>query len=383
MDGYNGLRPFLAHWNEETVAGLVPRTAHMRALMPPWYGTDAENAALTAHLMSRKPDAPAPWPTDPDAAARLAFALSCGLCHTADGFRPIGASLAGMGADEIDEFLDGSGDLVDEMPGYNGSDEQRAALIRYLTDLANPRGDDRRERIMTPDVIIPAPDALPLPAPALLLQVLLQLTFLLHLVAMNALLGGLILTLVGRLRGRGPDDPWTDLADRAAKVTPTLVAATVTLGVAPLLFLQTLYGQFFFTSSILMGWGWFSIIVVLIFAYYGTYLQAFTGAKLGGARTPLLGLVVLLFLWIGFMFTNNTTLMLNVEAWPGLHFASPRGLHLNLGDPAARRRGTCTWWPGRWPWPAFCSHGGAGSGSGAATSGARSWPPSAWAPSPG
>lgn len=186
---------------------------------------------------------------------------------------------------------------------------------------------------MTPDVIIPAPDALPLPAPVLLLQGLLQLTFLLHLVAMNALLGGLILTLVGRLRGRGPDDPWTDLADRATKVTPTLVAAAVTLGVAPLLFLQTLYGQFFFTSSILMGWGWFSIVVVLIFAYYGTYLQAFAGAKLGGARTPLLALVVLLFLWIGFMFSNNTTLMLNVAAWPGLHFAGPRGLHLNLGDP--------------------------------------------------
>ena len=34
---------------------------------------------------------------------------------------------------------------------------------------------------MTTPVIIPAPDALPLPAPALLLQVLLQLTFLLHL----------------------------------------------------------------------------------------------------------------------------------------------------------------------------------------------------------
>ena len=185
---------------------------------------------------------------------------------------------------------------------------------------------------MTP-VIIPAPDALPLPAPVMLLRVLLQLTFLLHLIAMNALLGGLILTLVGRLRGGGPDDPWTDLADRVAKVTPTLVASAVTLGVAPLLFLQTLYGQFFFTSSILMGWGWFSVVVVLIFAYYGTYLQAFRGVKLGGVRKPLLLATVLLFLWIGFMFSNNTSLMLNVQAWAPKYFADPRGLHLNLGDP--------------------------------------------------
>ena len=139
MDGYNGLRPFLGHWNEETVASLVPRTQHLRALMPPWHGTDEENAALTAYLMTQKPAEPAPWPADPDAAAQLAFDLSCGICHTVDGFRPLGGSLAGMGPDEIDEFVAMSGDLLDEMPGYFGNDEQRAALIRFLTDVANPQ----------------------------------------------------------------------------------------------------------------------------------------------------------------------------------------------------------------------------------------------------
>ena len=183
---------------------------------------------------------------------------------------------------------------------------------------------------MTPQLILPAPDALPLPAAPFLLQFLLHLTFLLHLLAMNAMLGGLLITLYGRLRGSGA---WTELADSIAKVSPTLVAATVTLGVAPLLFLQTLYGQYFFTSSILMAWGWFSVVVLLIFAYYGTYLQAMRGAKLGAARTPLLGVTVLLFLWIGFMFTNNNTLMLNLGAWGDKYFSDPRGLHLNLGDP--------------------------------------------------
>ena len=65
-------------------------------------------------------------------------------------------------------------------------------------------------------------------------------------------------------------------------------AAEYRAGVAPLLFLQTLMGQFFFTSSILMGWGWFSVVVVLIFAFYVTYLQSFRGPRLGRARTPLL-----------------------------------------------------------------------------------------------
>lgn len=185
---------------------------------------------------------------------------------------------------------------------------------------------------MNPQVILPAADALPLPASALLLQFLLQLTFLLHLLAMNAMLGGLILTLIGRFRSGGDDEPWTALADSIAKVSPSLVAATVTLGVAPLLFLQTLFGQFFFTSSILMGWGWLSVVIVLIFAYYGTYIQSFRGKKLGAMQTPLLAATVLLFLWIGFMFSNNTTLMLNLEKWGPMYFADAGGLHLNLGD---------------------------------------------------
>ncbi|MDX2473620.1 MAG: hypothetical protein QNL91_07900 [Candidatus Krumholzibacteria bacterium] len=181
--------------------------------------------------------------------------------------------------------------------------------------------------------IIPAPDALPLPAPAPVLFFLLQLTFLLHLLAMNALLGGLIITLVARLRGKGPDDPWTQLADSIAKTSPSLVAATVNLGVAPLLFLQTLMGQFFFTSSILMGWGWFSVVVVLIFAYYGTYLQSFKGSGLGRLQKPILAVTVLLFLWVAFMFSNNNTLMLQTKQWAGMYFNDARGLHLNLGDP--------------------------------------------------
>ncbi len=181
--------------------------------------------------------------------------------------------------------------------------------------------------------IVPAPDALPLPAPAPVLFFLQQLTFLLHLLAMNALLGGLIITLVARIRSKGPDDHWAQLADSIAKTSPSLVAATVNMGVAPLLFLQTLMGQFFFTSSILMGWGWFSVVVVMIFAYYGTYLQSFKGASLGKSQKPILAVTVLLFLWVGFMFTNNNTLMLQVGQWAGMYFADARGLHLNLGDP--------------------------------------------------
>lgn len=185
---------------------------------------------------------------------------------------------------------------------------------------------------MTTTPIMPAADVLPLPAPVALLQFLLHLTFLLHLLAMNAMFGGLLLTLWARVRSRSPEDPLGRLADAVAGVTPGLVATTVTLGVAPLLFVQVLFGQFLFTSSILMGWGWFSVIVVLIVAYYGTYLQAYRREKPGSTRVPLLAVTVLLFLWISFMYSNNMTLMLRVGRWAGMYFTDPGGTWLNTAD---------------------------------------------------
>ena len=56
---------------------------------------------------------------------------------------------------------------------------------------------------MTP--IIPLADPLPQPAPVWLLWALLQLTFFLHLLAMNVVLGGSILALHWRM-SRRPED---------------------------------------------------------------------------------------------------------------------------------------------------------------------------------
>lgn len=136
-DGYNGLVPFLAHWDEATVVSLLPRLEYMRALMPPWYGTGDDNAALTAYLMSLKPDEPVSLPADPAAGGRLAFDVSCGLCHTSDGFRAIAESFEDLTAEEIEEFLDESGDMVDEMPAYYGTGRTRDLLVSHLQALGN------------------------------------------------------------------------------------------------------------------------------------------------------------------------------------------------------------------------------------------------------
>lgn len=180
---------------------------------------------------------------------------------------------------------------------------------------------------------IPTPDPLPIPAPAPLFMALLLLTFVLHLLAMNALLGGLVLSAASWFARQREGDLHDRLLDRVAKLLPTLFAATVTLGVAPLLFLQVLYGSFFYTSSILMAWPWFLLVVVLILAYYGTYLNSFRGPRLGRARGWVIVTTALLTAWVGFLYTHNTTLMLRPETWAAHYFAAPGGTLLNQGDP--------------------------------------------------
>ena len=132
---------------------------------------------------------------------------------------------------------------------------------------------------MTP--VIPLADPLPQPAPAWLLWALLQLTFFLHLLAMNVVLGGSILALHWRLSRRTDSaTPRAEVVAAFARALPVAVAAAVTFGVAPLLFVQVLYGRVFFTSSILMAWWWLAVVPLVVFAYSGAYLL---GISVGGS----------------------------------------------------------------------------------------------------
>lgn len=137
-------------------------------------------------------------------------------------------------------------------------------------------------------------------------QFLLLLTFPLHLLAMNAMLGGLAIGIVQHIRGGAVR---RKLAHRIAIALPLVIAFVVNFGVAPLLFLQVLYGQFVYSSTVLMGTFWILIIPILIVGYYGAYLYDFKFTSLG-AFGPIIAIVVLCFLFvIGFLFSNNMLLM--------------------------------------------------------------------------
>jgi hypothetical protein len=170
--------------------------------------------------------------------------------------------------------------------------------------------------------LVPLPD--PIPVPWGWFKVLLILTFVLHLILMNLMLGGGLLAFFRLLRGGNPS--------REAHSLPTLIALTINLGVPPLLFLQVLYGHLFYTSSVLMAVWWISVIPVLIVAYYAAY--GFVRQLDRGSGWPKLwlGASSLLLLAVGFMLTNNMTLMLSPERWTR-HLASAGGTLLNLTEP--------------------------------------------------
>ena len=188
---------------------------------------------------------------------------------------------------------------------------------------------------MTPLWMLTIPQADPVaqPTPTWLAWALLLVTFFLHLLAMNMVLGGSLIAAVARARGRTHAHS-AQLASWIATLMPVFVAAAVTLGVAALLFLQVLYGRLFFASSVVMAAYWLGVIPLLIAAYYGTYVLSYRGQR--GGRLPLVVAwgVVVLVVAIAAIYVNNMSLVLDPARVAALYQADGRGLHLATGDPA-------------------------------------------------
>ena len=180
--------------------------------------------------------------------------------------------------------------------------------------------------------LIPTLDPNPLPAPFWVFKLLLLVTFFLHILAMNFMLGGSVLALLSKWL---PGDPQlrARIFSDIAKKLPVFLPATITLGIAPLLFVQVLYGQFFYTSSAIVAWPWFLVLIFLTFAYYGFYYVSFKSAQTPGKGSLILFGSVLLILSVGFIYTNNFTLSLTPARWKQKYFADNTGWNLNLLEP--------------------------------------------------
>jgi hypothetical protein len=181
----------------------------------------------------------------------------------------------------------------------------------------------------------PAVDPIPLPAPIWLLKLLHIVTLALHFVAVEMLLGGLLLAvLLSLFRG----SPLARVTARAlARRLTVVMTYVINLGVPPLLFAQVLYGRALYTSSVLIGAYWISIIAILTLTYW--LLYQFSGRLEAGRSAWWAGLSAwVLGGFIARLLSTNMTLMLRPEVWRQMYSASGAGIYLPTGDPTLTPR---------------------------------------------
>ena len=178
------------------------------------------------------------------------------------------------------------------------------------------------------------PDSNFLAAPLWLVTLLHLLTLTLHFAAMSVLLGGVVITLWSSLRNR-----WGGTSAVAfSRLFPAATAATVTLGVAPLLFLQLVYPRQVYAAAIVSGWFWLSVVGAVIVAYYAFYRASFSGQRTGQANHGMLALAAVGLLWVSLVYSSVFSMAEDPALTRALYAQKQSGLvwNPNVGSYALR-----------------------------------------------
>jgi hypothetical protein len=111
------------------------------------------------------------------------------------------------------------------------------------------------------------------------------------------------------------------LAGMLREWIPFVLSGAITAGVAPLLFVQIIYREQFYTANLLLGWRWLAVIPVLIVAFYLLYvLKSRMVARWSfAARCSLATAVASCFLFVAFCWTTNHLLGVNSANWPDVY----------------------------------------------------------------
>lgn len=143
-----------------------------------------------------------------------------------------------------------------------------------------------------------------LSAPLWLITLLHLVTLTLHFVAMGALFGGLGALLLLRADGKWAHPGVTALV----RLLPTLMALTVTLGVAPLLFLQLVYHRQVYAAAIVSAWFWLALVGAVVVAYYLLYAVALGSHRATHRPGRRLALAFLFLLFVSLVLSSVFTL---------------------------------------------------------------------------
>ncbi len=167
---------------------------------------------------------------------------------------------------------------------------------------------------------------LALPAAPFLIEGLGVATLALHFLFMNVALGGTLLAAVYAVKGK---ERHLQAAFGLARALPFAMAYAIAFGVAPLLFVQALYGRFFYTAAILMAPLFLAIVPALVAAYSAVYFLAWRWDRLKWGRLAALAVVFIALCYVGFVQANVFTLMCDPAHFREMYLSRPGGFHLN------------------------------------------------------
>ncbi|HKB02274.1 MAG TPA: hypothetical protein VKD90_08645 [Gemmataceae bacterium] len=150
------------------------------------------------------------------------------------------------------------------------------------------------------------------------------LTLAVHVVFMNYVLAGSAIVAGSALMRRD---------ERVVRVLkdwlPVMLSGAITAGVAPLLFIQILYKQAFYTANLLLFHRWMLILPVLIVGFYALYLMksGWLSRRRGWARAAVTAVPFATIAFVGYSWTENHLLSLRDRAYWVDFYAGDRPVH--------------------------------------------------------
>ena len=177
--------------------------------------------------------------------------------------------------------------------------------------------------ILLAETPVPRDIPLPLPLDEVSLKAWIISAFLFHILFVNLMVGGTILTCVYEFIGRRYPR-YDALAEKIAGTVTVNKSIAVVLGVGPLLMISLAYTMQWYTANTMTAYAWISIIPLVTTAFLVTYLHKYTWQRWnsGGMKSLHLALGVVsvsLFLTIAMIFLANVNLMHFPNRWQDVH----------------------------------------------------------------
>lgn len=155
-------------------------------------------------------------------------------------------------------------------------------------------------------------DPMGVPFYPVVFQILMVLTFALHIMFVNFTLGTSFLSVYGYLKG---GEYWRHLSKSMVKATAANVSMAMLLGVAPLLFVQVVYDPFWYASNTLSAAWVIGFVFIMMLAYSLTYVF-YLKRDSRGKGFAMFGIIAFsLFLLSGIIMHILSYQLLQPEKW--------------------------------------------------------------------